>query len=142
MGDGQHIWAAAEWVLIIRNCFVREEETEGKLILCSGIPDSWIPEGSVISFGPTLTSFGPVKIQIKTESRKIKIQWSGGWYGGKEPLIEIRLPGRAKIKVPEGQTYIVLNNEPTRHPEGAKRPKDLDSSSPSAPQNDGSTKTL
>jgi len=25
MGDGQHVWAAAEWVLMMRNCFVREE---------------------------------------------------------------------------------------------------------------------
>ncbi|MFP5344729.1 MAG: hypothetical protein ACLGGU_03675, partial [Gammaproteobacteria bacterium] len=32
MGDGQHVWAAAEWVLMIRNCFVREEED--RLILC------------------------------------------------------------------------------------------------------------
>jgi GH15 family glucan-1,4-alpha-glucosidase len=25
MGDGQHVWAAAEWVLMIRNCFVRKK---------------------------------------------------------------------------------------------------------------------
>ncbi|MDX1698026.1 MAG: hypothetical protein R3308_07040, partial [Thiohalobacterales bacterium] len=25
MGDGQHVWAAAEWLLMLRNCFVREE---------------------------------------------------------------------------------------------------------------------
>ena len=36
MGDGQHVWAAAEWVLMIRNCFAREEDDH--LILCSGIP--------------------------------------------------------------------------------------------------------
>ncbi len=110
MGDGQHIWAAAEWVQMIRNCFVREEESEKKLILCSGIPDSWILEGSSISFGPTLTSFGPIKIKIKTQDGKIKIQWSGDWHGDKEPLIEIRLPGRTKIKIPQGQTCVILNN--------------------------------
>ncbi|MFT5313422.1 MAG: hypothetical protein ACI8Z9_001915, partial [Paraglaciecola sp.] len=26
MGDGQHVWAAAEWILMLRFCFVREEE--------------------------------------------------------------------------------------------------------------------
>jgi len=25
MGDGQHVWAAAEWLMIVRHCFVREE---------------------------------------------------------------------------------------------------------------------
>ena len=103
MGDGQHIWAAAEWVQMIRNCFVWEEESEKKLILCSGITDSWIPEGSNISFGPTLTSFGPVKIQIKTQDGKTKIQWSGDWHGQKEPLIEIRLPCFARIQAKPGQ---------------------------------------
>ena len=87
MGDGQHIWAAAEWILIIRNCFVREEAE--KLILCSGIPTSWMTEGSEACLGPTLTSFGSVKVQIKTENGKIKIQWSGDWQKGKEPAIEV-----------------------------------------------------
>ena len=104
MGDGQHIWAAAEWVQMMRNCFVLEEESARKLILCSGIPDAWIPEGSTISLGPTLTSFGSVKVQINSQGGKIKIQWSGDWHGDKEPLIEIRLPGYSAIKVAPGQT--------------------------------------
>ncbi len=98
MGDGQHLWATAEWVLMIRNCFVREEEMEGKLILCSGIPDTWLPEGVAISFGPTLTSFGPFKIQMKSQNGKIKIIWSGEWSSGKPPRIEIRLPGAACVE--------------------------------------------
>ena len=109
MGDGQHIWAAAEWVLMIRNCFVREEEIEEKLILCSGIHDSWIPEGADISFGPTLTSFGPVKIQIKTQNQKTKILWSGDWHGGKEPLIEIRLPNFAQVQAKRGQNTVEIS---------------------------------
>src|SRR6185436_20954594 len=36
MGDGQHVWAAAEWVLMLRNLFVREEGD--RLILGSGLP--------------------------------------------------------------------------------------------------------
>ena len=35
MGDGQHGWAAAEWVMMMRNCFVREEGD--RLIIGSGI---------------------------------------------------------------------------------------------------------
>ena len=36
MGDGQHAWAAAEWIIMLRNIFVREENDV--LILCAGIP--------------------------------------------------------------------------------------------------------
>ncbi|MEK8023577.1 MAG: hypothetical protein AAB229_07185, partial [Candidatus Hydrogenedentota bacterium] len=42
MGDGQHAWAAAEWVLAIRNCFVREEcwnQEENGLIIGAGVPE-------------------------------------------------------------------------------------------------------
>src|SRR5690606_36768683 len=39
MGDGQHAWAAAEWVIMLRNCFLREEGD--RLILCAGLPEAW-----------------------------------------------------------------------------------------------------
>ena len=106
MGDGQHIWAAAEWILLLRNCFVREEE--GKLILCSGIPASWMAEGQIVAFGPTLTSFGPVTIQMKMQDGKIRIQWSGDWRNGKEPAIEIRLPGYAPFPVKPGENFALI----------------------------------
>ncbi len=107
MGDGQHIWAAAEWILIIRNSFVREEE--GKLILCSGIPISWMTEGKEAALGPTLTSFGSIKVHMKTEDGKIKIEWSGDWRDGKEPMIEIRLPTFARVEVRPGENSIVIS---------------------------------
>lgn len=112
MGDGQHIWAAAEWILMIRNCFVREEEADGMLILCSGIPASWILEGSSISFGPTLTSFGSVTVRIKSQHEKIEIQWSGDWVGDKEPSIEIRLLNFAHIQAkPRANSIEILRGD-------------------------------
>src|SRR5690606_18537012 len=39
MGDGQHGWAAAEWIMMIRNAFVREESD--RLIIGSGLLGSW-----------------------------------------------------------------------------------------------------
>ena len=106
MGDGQHIWAAAEWLLMIRNCFVREED--GKLILCSGIPDSWMTEGKEATLGPTLTNFGPVKVQIKTHDGKTKIQWSGDWHKGQAPAIEVRLSGLAPVQAKAGENFLVV----------------------------------
>jgi hypothetical protein len=106
MGDGQHIWAAAEWVLMVRNSFVREEE--GKLILCSGIPAVWTTEGKGAALGPTPTSFGPIKVLIKTKDGKIKIQWSGNWRNGKDPSIEIRLPGHETIRAKPGENSVEM----------------------------------
>ncbi len=109
MGDGQHIWAAAEWIQMIRNCFVREDD--GKLILCSGIPSSWMTEGQETAFGPTLTSFGSVKVQTKVQNGKIKIQWSGDWYKGKDPLIEIRLLNHIPVQAKHSANSVEIKWE-------------------------------
>ena len=96
MGDGQHVWAAAEWVLMIRNCFVREE---GKgLILCSGIPQIWLDKKQSMSFGPAPTCFGDIQIFIKPQGQNILIEWQGQWFK-KEPVIDIRLPGFKSVRV-------------------------------------------
>jgi hypothetical protein len=91
MGDGQHVWAAAEWVLMVRNCFVREE---GKrhLILCAGIPQHWCSQGTTLFFGPAPTSFGNVSISVNSGQEKITVEWDGTWYE-EEPHIEVRLAG-------------------------------------------------
>ncbi len=62
MGDGQHGWAAAEWVMMIRNLFVREEGNT--LVFGSGILPEWLEEGKSVEFGPALTSFGPITVSI------------------------------------------------------------------------------
>ncbi len=62
MGDGQHGWANAEWVMMIRNLFVREEGH--RLILCSGIFPEWLQTESPVSFGPAPTPFGKINIKI------------------------------------------------------------------------------
>jgi hypothetical protein len=88
MGDGQHAWASAEWIMMIRNCFVREEE--GRLILCSGIPKAWLEKQQPMYFGPAPTEFGDVEISIKFEAGKPKVEWKGRWHA-EPPQIEVRL---------------------------------------------------
>lgn len=107
MGDGQHIWAAAEWVMMMRNCFVREEEQEEqtKLIFLSGIPVSWLASSEWIAFGPTLTRFGWVSVQMKSEEDKVRVQWTGEWRG-KKPTIEIRIPN-LEIILPKDNEHMV-----------------------------------
>ncbi len=90
MGDGQHGWAAAEWVLMMRSMFVREEN--GSLVLASGIPAEWLKPPGVLSFGPSATSFGPVSVDVSIRAHEIEVSWSGDWYGA-EPDVEVRLCG-------------------------------------------------
>lgn len=90
MGDGQHVWAAAEWMMMVRNCFVREEKD--RLILFSGIPEAWLESQEEISFGPAPTKFGPVQLSLKPAGKKVRLRWSGQWFT-KEPTMEVRFCG-------------------------------------------------
>ncbi len=104
MGDGQHIWAAAEWVLMIRNCFVREEGQ--RLILASGISEEWLKTEKPLSFGPAPTPFGDLFIRIKAANGTVRVQWQGDWRKD-PPRIEVRLPGREPV-YPENDTAEVV----------------------------------
>jgi hypothetical protein len=100
MGDGHHVWAAAEWVLMIRNCFVREEGE--RLILCAGVPARWLDQDTPIRFGPAPTSFGTLTIGITpVPGNPPRIDWQGDWHPAAPP-IEIRLPGFAPLAAPSG----------------------------------------
>ena len=91
MGDGHHVWASAEWVLIIRNCFVREESD--RLVLCAGIPERWLRTGAEIEFGPAQTEFGSVSLKLDIPGEgQVQLCWSATWHDA-EPEIEIHLPG-------------------------------------------------
>jgi hypothetical protein len=91
MGDGQHIWAAAEWALMIRNCFVREED-DG-LVIGSGVPAEWWRETGA-EFGPTLTPWGKVTVRIAPANDGPKLTIRGEWRAA-APRLDVRLPGFA-----------------------------------------------
>lgn len=103
MGDGQHIWAAAEWALMLRNCFVREEE--GRLVIGSGVkPEWWQTNGAV--FGPTLTPWGKATVRITPSTHGASVTVQGDWRG-EPPLLEVRLPGfSTQEKTPARQTPV------------------------------------
>jgi hypothetical protein len=90
MGDGQHVWAAAEWVMMMRNLFVREEDDA--LIIASGVRNEWLAENKPIHFGPTATPHGAVSIRIFGDGTRAVIQLDTKWHKA-EPRLEVRLPG-------------------------------------------------
>jgi hypothetical protein len=98
MGDGQHGWAAAEWVMMIRNLFVREEGD--KLILGSGIFPEWLESGKELRFGPTLTPYGQVSVRVDHEEDEPGLQVDASWHE-KQPEMEIQVPGYRTQKVRE-----------------------------------------
>jgi len=106
MGDGQHVWAAAEWIMMIRNCFVREEGKQ--LILCSGISRDWLIEGEEISFGPAKTTFGEISVKLIKEQSKIFIKWIASWYTS-APVIEIKIPGFKAQACTQGESKVEID---------------------------------
>jgi hypothetical protein len=91
MGDGHHVWASAEWVLMIRNCMVLEGDP-GVLILGSGIVEEWIGTAEPLRFGPTPTPYGDLSLTVEREGEALRVAWQGMWHEG-PPRIEIRVPG-------------------------------------------------
>ena len=91
MGDGQHVWAAAEWIMIMRNCFAREEHG-GRLILCSGLPPEWFKVPVDISMGPMWTSFGAITLHVTADMINVTIAWEAKWHTS-PPEIEVHFPG-------------------------------------------------
>ncbi|MFO7838309.1 MAG: hypothetical protein R6X08_02265 [Desulfosalsimonadaceae bacterium] len=71
MGDGQHGWAAAEWVMMMRNLFVREEGST--LVLGEGIFPEWLRNGCSVGFGPTPTPWGGVSVDFAVEGKGLRV---------------------------------------------------------------------
>jgi len=109
MGDGQHVWAAAEWVMMVRNCFLRCEEPR-RLILCSGIPRSWLGEGKTLSFGPGLTPYGKLTVEIAVLAGVVTVEWQGQWHD-QAPDIEVAFPGLPPVCAQPSQTSAQVNLE-------------------------------
>ncbi len=92
MGDGQHAWAAAEWLLFTLNRFVREEND--RLIIGSGICERWIESGETLTLENAPTSYGPLSLEvIPCDEGSIRIEIDLSSRTNENPLIEYRIPG-------------------------------------------------
>jgi hypothetical protein len=89
MGDGQHGWAAAEWIMMLRNCFVREES--GLLVIGSGLLPEWLAGGEA-AYGPTLTEWGALSVRVAGQRLEIDARWRST-----PPPLRIAVPGFREI---------------------------------------------
>ncbi len=105
MGDGQHAWAAAEWLLMMRALFVREEDDH--LVIGAGLPKAWFEqtETDELSYGPTATRWGPVTVRfIRGKSgHGWRVNLDTAWHAD-APLRRIELPGFKSIRFTNGET--------------------------------------
>jgi len=101
MGDGQHGWAAAEWIMMLRNCFVREEADH--LVIGSGILPEWLAGEGKIGFGPTFTAWGPVSVRIEKNHLHLESAWRG-----EVPRILIAVPGYLPMEAESGAHSFTL----------------------------------
>lgn len=108
MGDGQHGWAAAEWVLMMRAMLVREED--GVLLFGSGIPPSWLESPTTISIGPTLTRYGEVYASFTVERASIEITVEAHW-SAVVPECRAHIPGLPQALIKAGETITLRRPE-------------------------------
>ena len=106
MGDGQHVWAAAEWVLMLRNLFVREE-ADG-LVIGSGVRSEWLDQGCRLE--RTLTPHGEVSVVFEPRgSGEADLTINAAWRR-EAPRIEVRVPGWRVAKA-EGQSFRLVRSQ-------------------------------
>ncbi len=90
-GDGQHIWAAAEWLMMLKNLFV--DECQGGLRLFAGIPGKWLQTGQRLEMGPVHTAYGPITVWARPSRDTVRLGWEADWRKPPE-TIWLKLPRR------------------------------------------------
>jgi hypothetical protein len=105
MGDGQHVWAASEWLMMVRNCLVREEEE--CLVLCPGVRESWLSRKAPLTFGPAPTALGSVCLSVEKKGRKAKVRCSGDWYVS-DPCVRVGPSGQPMRLDEEGRGEVTI----------------------------------
>lgn len=96
MGDGQHGWAAAEWIMMMRSLFVREERDE--LIIGSGLFPQWLESDVKLMFGPTLVPGGSLTVRFVKKRERLTVYLESGI---KNPPLTCKLvvPGYKKAVI-------------------------------------------
>jgi len=97
MGDGDHGWAAAEFVSLLRQILVRE--IPGGLELCGGVPRDWLVSGG-IRLGGATTDHGRLDLEIDARRGELDVSWHLSRTGLQEPgAMVLSLPDARGLRV-------------------------------------------
>ncbi|MGE5263160.1 MAG: hypothetical protein ACM3S0_07240 [Acidobacteriota bacterium] len=117
MGDGHHGWAAADFLLALRNLLLMEESDH--LVITPILPQEWTAETSVIQLQDAATYFGPVSFTIAFGDRTATLVVNGNWHAEPE-YIEWNLPFVLREAGGEGEGIQMAGNT-VRLPLGVTR---------------------
>lgn len=117
MGDGHHGWAAADFLLALRNLLLIEESDH--LVITPILPQEWTAETSVIQLQDAATYFGPVSFTIAFGDRTATLVVNGNWHAEPE-YIEWNLPFALREAGGEGEGIQMAGNT-VRLPRGVTR---------------------
>lgn len=74
MGDGDHGWAAAEFLSFVRNLFVQEEHSG--LALGKGVSREWIETGRPIAIEGASSRYGTVSWHLERKESRLNFSYS------------------------------------------------------------------
>ncbi len=106
MGDGEHGWAAAEWCEMMRSLFIRESESD--LVIGEGLFPEWLEAGELIAYGPTLTPFGLVTVELEPAGEDWQIRVQGEWRD-EPPRLRVEIEGFEAQDLPSDGSSVTLS---------------------------------
>jgi hypothetical protein len=116
MGDGHHGWAAAEWVLLVRNMIVHE--LDDVLQVTRLVPAEWCHPGQRIAIRNAPTAFGTVSAAVDFGDGRERLSIDAQW---RTPPREIHwhLPAAGR-KIVEPREGVVLEGALARLAPGVR----------------------
>lgn len=116
MGDGDHGWAAAEFLSLVRDMFVRE--TPEGLLLLDGAPLSWFRGVRGFSISKAPTDHGTVSVEVRAVEGAIVATWRIERSAHQKPSRRfLSIPGegsrvRIELEGDVGETRVRLTDLP------------------------------
>jgi hypothetical protein len=71
-GDGQHGWASAEWLLLVRALLLREDDR--RLTLTPTLPGDWLSTPGHLSIENAPTRFGPLSYHLEWDASSLNLE--------------------------------------------------------------------
>jgi hypothetical protein len=99
-GDGQHGWASAEWLLLVRSLLFQEEHR--RLVLTPALPQEWLSAPGHLSVEKAPTRFGLLSYHLEWDGdRRICLEMSPQWRSHPSEVVW-RVPGTIRLAMVDG----------------------------------------
>ena len=109
MGDGHHGWAAADFLILVRNMLILEEDNTLVLLPC--VPDDWFKVDEVISINNAPTYFGTVGFKfVSNTDKSVDLSLYSNFHNIPES-IEINLASYIKVLRFRDKDYKVIDGK-------------------------------